>query len=181
MSTKLTLEERIALHCRMAESYHAAYDEKAVKDGATYEDWKFADNAAYFSPYFGKELIQLKTQPISVSASAMMEAKAYSFKFPDWGPVDFKYWPADNGFVMKTLFKGHTKSDTKMSFYAYGFVETNDQGEITRWETHVNEDYSAFLDVAIDVHGPFSDDSNPYMDTLSQSLKEAGVSLPERK
>ena len=179
MATKLTLEERIALHRRMAESYHAAYDQKAVKEGATYDEWKFADDAVYFSPYFGQGLIHLKTHPISVSVSATMEAKAYSLKFPDWGPVDFKCWPADNGFVMKTLFEGHTKDGIKMGFYAYGFVETNDQGEITRWETHVNEDYSAFLDVAIGVHGPFGDDANLYMEALGRTLKAAGVSLPE--
>ena len=104
---------------------------KAVKDGATYEAWKFADDAKYWSPYFGNHIIDLKTNPISVAASATMEAKAYSLKFPDWGPVEFKCWPSDNGFVMKTLFQGHTKDGKEMSFFAYGFVETNDQGEIT--------------------------------------------------
>jgi hypothetical protein len=31
----------------MAESYYNAYLDKAVEDGATYEDWKFDDNAVY--------------------------------------------------------------------------------------------------------------------------------------
>ena len=65
-----------------------------------------------------------------------------------------------------------------MSFYSYGFVETNDQGEITRWETHVSEEYSAFLDVAIGVHGPFRESADPYMEALTQTLQEADVSLP---
>jgi hypothetical protein len=161
MSHTFTLEDRIALHRRMAESYHTAYARKAVKDGATYEEWKFADDAVYWSPYFGNELIQLSKHPVSVSTSATMEAKAYSLRFPDWGPVEFKCWPSDNGFVMKTLFEGHTQDGTTMSFYSYGFVETNDQGEITRWETHVSEEYSAFLDVAIGVHGPFRESADP--------------------
>ena len=79
---------------------------------------------------------------------------------------------------MKTLFEGHTKDGTTMSFYSYGFVETNDQGEITRWETHVSEEYSAFLDVAIGVHGPFRESADPYMEALTQTLQEADVSLP---
>ncbi|MNW37102.1 hypothetical protein D3C74_141350 [compost metagenome] len=178
MRTNLKLEDRIKLHRRMAESYHEAYAQKSVKNGATYEEWEFADDAVYWSPYFGNELIQLSTTPISVSASATMEAKAYSLKFPDWGPVEFKCWPSDNGFVMKTLFAGHTKDGIKMSFYSYGFVETNDHGQITRWETHVSEDYNAFLDIAIGVHGPFRDSPDPYMDALARTLKEAGVSLP---
>jgi hypothetical protein len=175
MSKKLSLEERITLHRRMAESYHIAYAKKTVKDGGTYEEWKFANDAVYWSPYFGNELVQLSTTPISVADSATMEAKAYSFKFPDWGPVDFKCWASDNGFVMKTLFEGHTREGTKMSFYAYGFVETNDQGEITRWETHNNAAYDDFLDVAIGVHGPFLDGCDPYMEALDRALKEAGA------
>ena len=152
----------------MAESYYHAYDKKAVQDGATYDEWKFADDAVYYSPYFGQGLIPLKTHPISVSVSATMEATAYSLKFPDWGPVEFDCWPSDVGFTMKTRFLGHTKGGIEMGFFAYGFVKTNDQGEIIRWETHVNEEYGPFLDVAIGVHGPFGDDANPYMEALAE-------------
>ncbi|MBP2045163.1 hypothetical protein [Methanobacterium aggregans] len=120
----------------------------------------------------------MSEHPISVSTSATMEAKAYSLRLPDWGPAEFKCWPSDNGFVMKTQFEGHTKDGKKMSFYSYGFVETNNQGEITRWETHVSEEYSAFLDVAIGVHGPFHDGADEYMEALARTLNEAGVSLP---
>ncbi len=179
MSTQTSIEDRIALHRRMAECYHNAYAQKAVKEGATYEEWKFSEDAVYWSPYFGKELIHLSSHPVSVSTSATMEALAYSLKFPDWGPAEFKCWPSDNGFVMKTLFEGHTKDGIKMSFYSYGFVETNDKGEITRWETHVSEDYNRFLDIALGVHGPFiNNGSDLYMKALAKALKEAGVSLP---
>lgn len=173
----MRLEDRIATHRKMAESYHAAYSKKAVKDGATYEAWKFADDAVYWSPYFGNNLIDLKTNPISVADSATMEAKAYSLRFPDWGPAEFKCWPSDNGFVMKTLLVGHTKEGKEMKFYAYGFVETNERCEIKRWETHVSAEYGDFLDVAIGVHGPFLDTPEPYMKALAKTLAEAGVDL----
>ncbi|MDF2881409.1 MAG: hypothetical protein K0R54_1966 [Clostridiaceae bacterium] len=178
MSAKLNLEERIAMHRRMAESYHHAYDKKAVKDGATYDEWKFADDAIYWSPYFGDNVIDLRTNPMSVKTSATMEALSYSVTFPDWAPLDFKCWPSDIGFVMQTRFGGHTKDGTMMSFFAYGFVETNDKGEITRWETHVSPEYNDFLDVAIGVHGPFKQGPEPYMEAVAKKLKEAGVSLP---
>lgn len=178
MNTKLTLEERISLHRSMAESYHNAYLEKAVKDGATYDEWKFSDDALYWSPYFGDNVIELRTNPISVKASATMEAKAYSVTFPDWGPLDFKCWPSDNGFVMQTHFGGHTKDNTFMDFYSYGFVETNEQGLIKHWETHVSPEYNDFLDAAIGIHGPFKKGPEPYMAALATKLKQAGVILP---
>ena len=78
---------------------------------------------------------------------------------------------------MQTLFMGHMKDGAEMSFFSYGFVETNDQGEITRWETHVSGDYSDFLDVALGVHGPFRDGADAYMDAVAKRLEEAGVSI----
>ncbi len=178
MGSKLTLEERIELHRRMAMSYYSAYDKKAVKDGATYDEWKFADDAVYFSPYFGDNLIELRTHPMSVKTSATMEALSYSVTFPDWAPLSFKCWPSDNGFVMQSHFGGHTKDGKFMDFFAYGFVETNAEGLITRWETHVSPEYNDFLDVAIGVHGPFKQGPEPYMAAVAKKLKEAGISLP---
>jgi hypothetical protein len=96
--------------------------------------------------------------------------------FPDWKPADFKYWPAENGVVMKTRWEGHTKGGTKMGFYSYSFIETNDAGELTRWETHVNDEYNAFLDVAIGVHGPFHG-TGEYVEALERCLAKAGVSV----
>ncbi len=174
----LSLEERIELHRRMAESYRDAYSDKAVKDGATYSEWKFSDDALYWSPYFGDNVIELSTHPISVKASATMEAKAYSVTFPDWAPLGFKCWPSENGFVMQTHFGGHTADNKLMDFYSYGFVETNEQGLITRWETHVSPEYNDFLDVAIGIHGPFKQGPEPYMEALAKKLKEASIELP---
>ncbi len=177
---KMSLEERIDLHRRMAESYHSAYAKKAVKDGATYVEWKFAKDALYQSLYFtGDNVIKLDSSlSISVEKSATMEAKAYSVTFPDWGPVDFKCWPADNGFTMRTRFQGHMKDGTRMSFSSIGMVETNDQGEITHWETFVNGDeYGPFLQAAIGVRGPFLKGGSEYMEAVARVLKENGLSL----
>lgn len=72
---------------------------------------------------------------MSVCQSATMEADTYCLFLPDWGPLDFRCWPSDKGFVMQTHFGGHDKSGKFWDFYAYGFVETNEWCEITRWET----------------------------------------------
>jgi hypothetical protein len=64
---------------------------------------------------------------------------------------------------------------TAMGFYSYSFVDTNDKGEVARWETHVNDEYSAFLDVAIGVHGPFHGHTE-YVEALRRRLAQAGIS-----
>ena len=64
-----------------------------------------------------------------------------------------------------------------MGFYSIGFVETNDQGEITRWETHVDDyEYGPFLEVALGVRGPFHG-TTAYIDALHRALEQAGVSV----
>lgn len=134
----------------------------------------------YWSPYFGDNLIELSKNPISVKDSAHLEALTYSLTFPDWAPLGFECWPSDKGFVMQTHFGGHTKDGKFMDFYSYGFVETNEACEIIRWETHVSPEYNDFLDVAIGVHGPFKEGSEPYMAVLGKKLQEAGIDLSKK-
>lgn len=170
-----SLEERLTRHRKMAESYYAAYQERTVEDGASYSEWVFAPHAKYWSPYFGDNLIDLSEYPMSVRKSATMEAGTYCVTFPDWGPLGFKYWPSENGFVMQTHFGGHDREGKLWEFYAYGFVETNEVGEITRWETHVSPEYNDFLDRVIGIHGPFKEGPEPYMEAVAKKLREAGV------
>lgn len=103
-------------------------------------------------------------------------AKAYSLSFPDWKPASFNYWPSANGLVMKTRWEGDTTDGAKMGFYSYSFLETNDNCEITRWETHVNDEYNAFLDIAIGEHGPFHG-TTEYLVALERCLARAGVTV----
>jgi len=174
----LRLEDRIAQHVRMAEAYRDAYLRQGVQDGEAFADtWKFADEGVYVSPYFtGDQVFPFSEFPEDTAKASTMEAKAYSLSFPDWKPADFKYWAADNGFVMKTRWEGHTTDGVGMGFYSYGFVDTNDAGELTRWETHVNDEYNAFLDVAVGVHGPFHG-TGEYVEALERTLAAAGVTV----
>ncbi len=174
----LTDEERIALNRSIAESYFAAYDKKAVKDGATYDNWEFAPNADYWSPYFGNGTINLSTNPISVEDSATMEALSYSVEFSDWAPIDFECWPAVEGVAWKSHFGGHRKDNGEfMDFFAYSYIKSNEYGEITHWETHVNCDYNDFLDVAIGEHGPYKNGAQPYMEAVMRKLTSAGIDV----
>lgn len=174
-NTPMTLEQRLAHHREMALCYYNAYLQRTVEDGASYREWVFAPHAQYWSPYFGDNLIDLDKTPISVRQSATMKANTYCLTFPDWGPLDFACWPSDQGFVMKTHFGGHDQDGKLWDFYAYGFVNTNEAGEITRWETHVSSEYNDFLDKAIGVHGPFKNGPEPYMQAVAEKLRQAGT------
>lgn len=146
----MTLEERLAMHKKMAEAYWSAYQTRNVEDGAKYEDWVFAPHATY------------------------------SVTMPDWAPLDCRCWPSDRGFVMLTHFGGHTPDGVLHDFYAYGFVDTNEKGEITHWETHVSPEYNDFLDAAIGVHGPFPSFKNgagEYMQAVAKRMQEKGVKI----
>ncbi len=168
----MDLEDRIAHHAAMALSYRDSYVHKSVEGGSKFA-WTFAPDCIYFSPYFTGEELNLAEVGSKNGEGAVLEAQVYAITFPDWQPEEFKYWPADNGFTMKTRWRGTRPDGVQMGFYSYSFVETNEVGEVARWETHVNDEYSTFLEYAIGVSGPFQGHSE-YLDALRARLaKEA--------
>ncbi|MET8650798.1 hypothetical protein [Nocardia aurea] len=174
----MKLEDRIAKHRRMAESYRDKYVLQKVQDGDRYDEWEFADGAVYTSPYFavGEELV-LAEVATSFDVAATVEAKAYSVVFPDWKPVEYKLWAADNGFVMRYRWEGTSVIDgVTRGFYSISFVETNDDGQITHWSTYVNdEEYGPFLQAAIDARGPFTGDE--YMEALKRHFEKHNLTI----
>jgi hypothetical protein len=103
----MELQDRINLHRRMAEGYHDAYKQLQARGKAVYPpEWKFAPDAVYFSVYFsGGEAAPIGEQMAGDAVTEMVskEAKVYSAALPDWGPLDFKCFPSDIGFVTRTL------------------------------------------------------------------------------
>ena len=174
----MNLEERVAHHGRMAMSYAQAYLGYRVQEGEVYDAWKYAPDATYASPYFTGDGIRVPLAALSANAGqvATWEAKAYAVKFPDWNPKSFEYWAGDRGFAMKTRWEGTAADGTTMGFYPYGYVDTNDAGELQHWETHVNVEYNDFLDYVIGVHGPFVG-PDEYPNALKRTLTAAGVPL----
>lgn len=174
----MKLEDRIAKHRRMAESYRDKYVLQKVQEGETYDEWVFTEDAVYTSPYFvaDQELV-LKDVATHWDTAATIEAKAYGIEFPDWKPVDFKVWPAENGFVMRYRWQGTSQTTGKvMGFYSISFVDTNDDAEITHWSTYVNdEEYGPFLELAIGARGPFYTDE--YMQALGKHFAKHGLTF----
>jgi len=162
----------------MAEGYHEAYRRRIERQRVIYPDeWRFADDATYSSPYFsggqdapiGKFM---KAPDMTMSNGATMEARVYAAKLPDWQPVEFTSWPSDNGFAMRTRFEGHTEDGRKFGFYALDFVQTNEERLITRWETFVDgEEFGPLVEMAVGVRGPF-DSFSSYWTALDRRLRE---------
>lgn len=168
----MDLVDRIAKHRRMAESYRDKYVLRKVQEGESYDEWEFTDDAVYTSPYFvaGQELV-LKDVATSFDVAATVEAKAYSVVFPDWKPVDHKFWPAENGLVMRYRWEGTTADGETMGFYSISFIDTDEDGKITHWSTYVNdEEYGPFLEKAIGARGPFHGDE--YMEALARHFEK---------
>jgi hypothetical protein len=181
----MNLEEKIALHQRMADGYRDAYLNQGVQDGASYDGWTFASDAIYSSPYFtGHDVINLGEISGGADASlilaamadsARQEARAYSVTFPDWKMAGYTSWAAENGYVARVRWEGHTKDGVKMGFYSTTFIETNDHGEIRHWQTFVNdEEYGPFLEVAIGRRGPFKGHLE-YMELVAKVLTDNGL------
>jgi len=158
------LEDRIELHRQMAEDYYMGYDQETVQQGEAYASWKVAEGADYWSPYFTNYQTIPLTSMEDIAMSATIEANAYRVRFPDWGPVEFMSWPSDHGFVMRTKFEGTDRcTGNTMSFYTHGFVETNENGELTHWETWPDTpQYDPFLKAAIGQCGPWKDAQEYY-------------------
>jgi len=179
------IADRVEFHRQLADAYRSVYDKKTAKEseeGATYENWVFAKNCVYFSPYFTqyKELdigSLSEMNSTTIVESINWEAMALSHKFPDWGPKTFESWPSDHGCVWRTLFSGHhIETGEEMQFYAVSFVETNDKGEITRWETWPDNRFDPFLKEAIGICGPW-DTVTGYFAAIQSFVKGGFVPL----
>ncbi len=65
-------------------------------------------------PYFvAEQELVLKDVATHWDMAATIEAKAYGITFPDWKPVDYKVWPADNGFVMRYAGRAPTSTPAR--------------------------------------------------------------------
>jgi hypothetical protein len=171
----MKIEDRVAMNRKIAEGYRNAYMRLEVKDGKKYDSWNFADDAIYCSPYWtNEEEWVMKDQPVPPLDCAALEAQAISLLYPDWKVVDCQMWPAEDGFVMKNKWVGTRKDGATKDYYSYTFARTNAQGQITRWETHVDENFGPFIESVIGVRGPFKDQL-AYMNAVSAAIKRAGA------
>jgi hypothetical protein len=157
----MTLEERVELNRRLAECYHDAYRLQQERGRTDLDMWKFSDDAVFYMPYFtGGDVVPmglfLKTAGISLSDLADMEQKAYSKILPDWHNVEFLAFPSDIGFAFRARMEGHDQHGRKYSFHACDFLLTNDEGQITRWETHMDDsEFGPVVELLTGQRGPF--------------------------
>ena len=108
---------------------------------------------------------------------AVQEGETYdAWEFAGDGVYVSPYFTGDETYPLSEFPADHTKDGVKMGFYSYSFVETNNKSEVARWETHVNDEYGPFLEVAIGVSGPFHG-REEYVEALERTLSAAGVKM----
>jgi hypothetical protein len=173
----MTLEDRIALHRRMAEGYHEAYARRIERGRVQFPpEWRFAEAALYSSAYFGggrdSPIGKMVNRPgVTISDGASREMRVYAAVLPDYEPVEFHCYPSPEGFVTKTLFVGHTAAGVRMQSWMIDFFLVDDAGLITRWETFSDgEDFGPIVELATGVRGPFPDFAT-YWRLLEQRLQ----------
>lgn len=157
----MDVEDRVSLHRRLAEGYHEGYKRRVERGAVIYPpEWQLADDAIYWSSYFGTApLKQFHNQRgASQNDSASNEALVYATKLPDFAPIEFMCWPAEEGAAWRSRFEGHTEDGRTMGFWAADFILTNEAGLITRWETFVDSgEFGNVLELCTGVRGPFED------------------------
>jgi hypothetical protein len=90
--------------------------------------------------------------------------------------VDTQIWASPDGFVLKNLWTAIRRRDSEeVRYYSYSFGRTNDDAQITRWETHVDEQFGPFIEEVIGIRGPFT--PVQYMTAVHTALERAGVTV----
>ncbi len=131
-----------------------------------------APHAQFWSPYFGNQEIDLDDDLSAMQKFAVNEGLICMKAMPDYGLLGFKCYPSESGFAVQMRLGGHDPQGQKHDYYSYIFVDTNDSGEITRWETHVSPEYNDFLDFVMGIHGPFKDGLETYNAAAEKIMKE---------
>jgi hypothetical protein len=174
----MTLEERIALHRRMATSWFETYRDFPKKKVITMSsEWKWSDDAIYWSPYFSGSKEHpvgkfFKRGDLSFGSGASQETAVYADAFPDWRPVEFTCWPSENGCAWRSKQEGHNSKGVKYAAHIVNLITTNSEGLITRYESHLDSaEFGPVAMQALGTPGPF-ENFGAYWKILSVRIKD---------
>jgi hypothetical protein len=153
----MTLEERLARHQRMADTYFDAYAHHVERGAVVMSDeWRIAPDFLYSSPYHGAGRPE-KIATLMEGAGNTNEMRLYLAKMPDWRAVEMLGWPTPEGFVTKTRWEGHTRDGRAFEATLVNFWWVNAQGEITRCDASLNGDeLGPVMELICGVRGPFA-------------------------
>jgi hypothetical protein len=172
----MTLEDRLALHQRMADTYFDAYAHHIERKAVVMDDtWKIADDFLYTSPYHGVGKPE-KIANLMAGEGNTNEMKLYLAKMPDWRAVEFLAWPTPQGFVTRTRWEGHTREGKtyESTLVNLWWVEGD---QITRCDGMVNGDeLGPIMELICGVRGPF-DSFRHYWGSLEARQREYDAGL----
>jgi hypothetical protein len=152
--------ERLALHQRMADGYFDAYANFNERNGRVLfpDDWSFAEEMVYFSPFFtgGRDYVMGRqlSAGLDWNDSASKEASVYSAALPGWRATSHKTWVSTNGFAIRTNFAGQSRDGQKYEWLSVELIDTNDEGQIVHNDCYL-EGFGAVTYLAFGVAGPF--------------------------
>jgi hypothetical protein len=152
----MTLEERLALHQRLADTYFDAYA-RHIERGAVVmsDEWRLSPGFLYSSGYHGVDA-PAPIASLIEGAGNTNEMKVYLARIPNWRAVECLGWPTPQGFVTRTLWAGRTRDGRMLSSTLVNFWHVNEAGEITRCDGFINgEELGPVMEVVLGRRGPF--------------------------
>ena len=164
--------EKMEYHRKMAKTLRNAYEKRAVEDADSFQQWVFADHAKFWSPYFGNREMDLSEDVDETRKFGVGEAYACMHAMPDYSLLGFRCWPSSAGFALQMRLGGHGPGGELHAYYSYIFIDTDDDGRIIRWETHVSPEYNAFMDFVLGMHGPFTDGLESYSEAVMKKMEQ---------
>jgi hypothetical protein len=71
---------------------------------------------------------------LSAEETSNVELKVWWTVMPDYRLVEHRYFADDDSFIMWSEFIGHAHDGTEVKLYEVDYLETNEAGQITRWD-----------------------------------------------
>jgi hypothetical protein len=111
------------------DGYHHAVARGRVDGVFSKED--FAEHWVLFSPWFGE--IQSPAEWDYATLANIEHQKIWQ-RLPDYKMDHFEAWPTETGCAWRWCVNGHSAEGIRYEFWEQVFIETNEDGRITRFE-----------------------------------------------
>jgi hypothetical protein len=170
----MSLEDRLALHQRIADTYFDAYANHIARGQVVMtDDWKLAPDFVFKSTYHGAEATIAKMIDVAGNTNEM---KTYLFEMPDYHAEECLRWPTPEGFVTRTRWVGHTRDGKALVSTLVNFWWVNAAGEITRCESFINGDeIGPVMEKVVGRRGPFESFDEYWAALAARHRREAAA------
>jgi ketosteroid isomerase-like protein len=134
------MTDRVQRNLELAQKYYRAYAhgvERGHIDFWSDEDW--AEEATIFHPRLGERVRSASDSGKVTPADATDEMNLIWKGIPDFHADNFEPFPTEHGCAWRVRYSGHTLDGEFVAQWEGGFIWTDEDGRITRYEFY--EDY----------------------------------------